>query len=29
MAGDVEGRDCVVVEDIISTGGTMVEWPAP
>jgi len=25
MAGDVEGRDCVVVEDIISTGGTMVE----
>ncbi|HEY4026367.1 MAG TPA: ribose-phosphate pyrophosphokinase [Candidatus Dormibacteraeota bacterium] len=25
MAGDVDGRDCVVVEDIISTGGTMVE----
>lgn len=25
MAGDVEGRDCVVLEDIISTGGTMVE----
>jgi len=25
MAGDVAGRDCVVVEDIISTGGTMVE----
>src|SRR2546429_2293788 len=25
MAGDVAGRDCVVVEDIISTGGTIVE----
>ncbi len=25
MAGDVEGRDCVVVEDIISTGGTAVQ----
>ncbi len=25
MAGDVDGRDCVVVEDIISTGGTIVE----
>lgn len=25
MAGEVEGRDCVVIEDIISTGGTMVE----
>ncbi len=25
MAGEVEGRDCVVVEDIISTGGTVVE----
>ena len=25
MAGDVAGKDCVVVEDIISTGGTMVE----
>ncbi len=25
MAGDVRGRDCVVVEDIISTGGTVVE----
>jgi ribose-phosphate pyrophosphokinase len=25
MAGDVQGRDCVVVEDIISTGGTIVE----
>jgi len=25
MAGDVAGRDCVVVEDIISTGGTVVE----
>jgi len=25
MAGQVEGRDCVVVEDIISTGGTIVE----
>ena len=25
MAGEVLGRDCVVVEDIISTGGTMVE----
>ncbi len=24
MAGDVAGRDCVVVEDIISTGGTVV-----
>jgi ribose-phosphate pyrophosphokinase len=23
VAGDVAGRDCVVVEDIISTGGTM------
>jgi ribose-phosphate pyrophosphokinase len=25
IAGDVSGKDCVVVEDIISTGGTMVE----
>ena len=25
MAGDVVGRDCVVLEDIISTGGTIVE----
>jgi len=25
MAGDVESRDCVVLEDIISTGGTIVE----
>src|SRR3989440_9588112 len=25
MAGEVEGKDCVVVEDIISTGGTIVE----
>jgi ribose-phosphate pyrophosphokinase len=25
IAGDVAGRDCVVVEDIISTGGTMVQ----
>ena len=25
MAGDVAGKDCVVVEDIISTGGTIVE----
>lgn len=25
MAGDVHGRDCIVVEDIISTGGTIVE----
>lgn len=25
MAGDVDGRDCVVVEDIISTGGTIVQ----
>ena len=25
MAGDVAERDCVVVEDIISTGGTIVE----
>jgi len=25
MAGEVEGLDCVVVEDIISTGGTIVE----
>ena len=25
MAGEVEGRDCVVVEDIISTGGTIAE----
>ena len=25
MAGDVQGRDCIVVEDIISTGGTIVE----
>jgi len=25
MAGDVEDRDCVVLEDIISTGGTIVE----
>jgi ribose-phosphate pyrophosphokinase len=25
MAGDVEGRDCVVLEDMITTGGTAVE----
>jgi ribose-phosphate pyrophosphokinase len=25
IAGEVAGRDCVVVEDIISTGGTIVE----
>jgi ribose-phosphate pyrophosphokinase len=25
MAGEVRGKDCVVVEDIISTGGTAVE----
>ncbi|MGH7868516.1 MAG: ribose-phosphate diphosphokinase, partial [Candidatus Dormibacteraceae bacterium] len=25
MAGDVRGQDCVVVDDIISTGGTLVE----
>jgi len=25
MAGEVQGRDCVVVEDIIATGGTIVE----
>ena len=25
IAGDVSGRDCVVVEDIVSTGGTMIE----
>jgi ribose-phosphate pyrophosphokinase len=25
MAGEVDGHDCVVVDDIISTGGTLVE----
>jgi ribose-phosphate pyrophosphokinase len=25
MAGDVAGHDCVVVDDIISTGGTLIE----
>ena len=25
MAGKVEGKDCVIVEDIISTGGTVVQ----
>lgn len=25
MAGDVEGRDCVVADDMVTTGGTVVE----
>jgi ribose-phosphate pyrophosphokinase len=25
MAGEVEGRDCVVLEDMITTGGTAIE----